>query len=102
MLIPCQRCVKDHVEREVNHFARGKTHTSPDAEDDIRNLEAAYKKDELHTFKPGRKLVEKDRVKDFMSLGVEGTRLKNTISRWVENRLSKVATTENFEPYKFE
>ncbi|KAH9953949.1 hypothetical protein BC827DRAFT_1094186, partial [Russula dissimulans] len=51
--------VKDHVEREVNSFARGKTHTSPDAEEDIRNLQATYKKDEIHVFKPGRKLTNK-------------------------------------------
>jgi hypothetical protein len=27
--IPCQRKVKDHVESDLNHFLRGKLHSSP-------------------------------------------------------------------------
>jgi hypothetical protein len=99
--IPCQRKVKDHVEAEVNRFLRGKSHTSPDAEEDIQNLQAAYQKDSIHLFKPGRKLAAKDKVKDYMTLGGEGTKLKKVIHRWVSNRLSEVATTEDFETYDF-
>jgi hypothetical protein len=95
--IPCQRKVKDHVEAEVNSFRRGKTHSSPDAEEDIRNLQEAYRKDSIHVFQEGRKLAGKDKVKDYMALGVEGTKLKKVIQRWLSNRLSEVATTEDFE-----
>ena len=90
------------MEREINHYTWGKAHTSLDAEEDIQNLQAAYKKDGIHTFKPGRKLADKDKAKDYMALGVEGTRLKNVIGHWVDNRISKLATTENFEEYKFD
>ena len=100
--IPCQRKVKDHVELEVNHFLRGKSHTSPDVEEDIRNLQAAYKKDSIHLFNAGRKLAARDKVKDYMALGGEGTKLKKVIQRWVSNRLSEVATTEDFETYEFD
>ena len=99
--IPCQRKVKDHVEAEVNRFLRGKSHTSPDAEEDIHNLQAAYHKDSIHTFKAGRKLAAKDKVKDYMAVGAEGTKLKKVIHRWVSNRLSEVETTEDFETYDF-
>ena len=95
--IPCQRRVKDHVEAEVNTFLRGKSHTSPDAEEDIRNLQAVYQKDAIHTIKGGRKLKAKDKVKDYMAIGGEGTKLKKVISRWLANRLSEVSTTEDFE-----
>jgi hypothetical protein len=97
--IPCQRKIKDHVEAEVNHFAHGKSHTSPDVEEDIRNLQAAYKKDAIHLYQAGRKLADKDKVKDYMTQVVEGSKLKNTISRWISNRLSNIATTEDFAVY---
>ena len=95
--IPCQKKVKDHLEAEINTSLRGKSHSSPDAEEDIRNLQAAYQKDAIHSFKPGRKLAAKDKVKDYMAIGGEGTKLKKVINRWVANRLSEVSTTEDFE-----
>jgi hypothetical protein len=96
--IPCQRKVKDHVEAEINHFCRGKSHTSPDAEEDIRNLQAAYKKDSIHTFKPGRKLAAKDKIANYMALGTD-MKLKGVIRRWVKNRVGKVATGEDYGSY---
>ena len=100
--IPCQRKVKDHVEAEVNAFLRGKSHTSPDAEDDIKNLQAAYNNDSIHSFKAGRMLAAKDKVKDYMAVGGEGTKVKKVIQRWLSNRLSEIATTEDFEEYNFD
>jgi hypothetical protein len=94
--------VKDHVEAEVNCFLRGKSHTSPDAEEDIQNLQAAYQRDSIHSLKIGRKLAAKDKAKDYMALGGEGTKLKKVIQRWVNNRVSEVATTEDFEVHDFD
>ncbi|KAI0670267.1 hypothetical protein C8Q78DRAFT_1154033 [Trametes maxima] len=37
--VPAQRRVKDHVEREVNHSYKGKSHTSPNEEKDIMKLQ---------------------------------------------------------------
>ena len=99
--IPCQRKVKDHVEKEVNSFLRGKSHSTPDAEEDIWNLQAAYHKDSIHLFKAGRKLAAKDRVKDYMALGTEGTKLIKVIQRWGSNRLSEIETTEDFDTDDF-
>jgi hypothetical protein len=100
--IPCQRKVKDHVEVQINHFLRGKSHTSPDAEEDIRNLQAAYNKDAIHTYKSGRKLAAKDKVKDILRIGSEGTRLNKAIDRWVSGWNSKVTTTEDWASYDTE
>jgi hypothetical protein len=65
--IPCQRRIKDYVKAELNHFVCGKSHTSPGVEEDIQNLQAAYQKDAIHSFKAGRKLAGKDQVKDYMA-----------------------------------
>ncbi|KAI0693371.1 hypothetical protein BC835DRAFT_1415991 [Cytidiella melzeri] len=50
--IPTQRKVKDHVEANFNHFRRGKSHTTPEAEKDIKNLQAAYKNAKVHVHYP--------------------------------------------------
>jgi hypothetical protein len=97
--IPCQRKIKDHVETEINHFFRGKSHTSPDAEEDIQNLQTAYHTNTIHTYTAGRKLNSKDKSKDYMMFGVEGTKLKKTIIRWAANRVSVRATGEDWECY---
>jgi len=95
--IPCQRKIKDHVEAEINHFHRGKSHTSPDAEGDIRCLQAAYRSDKIHEFVPGRKLEAKDKVKDYTAVGAEGAKLKKTIAKWMENRVTKWSTRETWK-----
>ncbi|KAI0756508.1 hypothetical protein C8Q80DRAFT_1051872, partial [Daedaleopsis nitida] len=46
--IPCQRKVKDHVERSINHSYRGKSHTSPEKEHDIAQLQATYRDTRAH------------------------------------------------------
>jgi len=55
--IPCQRKVKDHIEDEINHFHRGKSHTSPDKEKDVQQLQAAYHNGNVHVLEKGRKVV---------------------------------------------
>lgn len=95
--IPCQRKVKDHLEAEINASPGGKSHSSADIEEDIKNLQATYQKDAIHSFKPGQKLAAKDKVKDYMAIGGEGTKLKKVITCWVANQLSEVETTENFK-----
>ena len=89
--------MKDHLEAEINASPGGKSHSSPDTEEDIKNLQAAYQKDAIHFFKPGQKLATKDKVKDYLAIGGEGTKLKKVITCWVANQLSKVEITENFE-----
>lgn len=95
--IPCLRRVKDCVEIEINHFLRGKSHTSPDAEEDICNLQKAYQWDAIHQNKPGRTLDEKDKAKDFLAIGCEGTKLSKAIERWIANRDAEIAITEEWD-----
>jgi len=100
--IPAQRKVKDHVEAEINHFLRGKSHTSPDAEEDIKTLQKAYKNNKIHEFQPGRKLNAKDKVKDYVAIGSERTKLKGVIERWISNRVPQCETTEDWHAYDSE
>lgn len=97
--IPAQRKVKDHVEAEINHFLRGKAHTSPDAEEDMKILQTAYRSNEIHKFQQGRKLNANDKVKDYLAIGSERTKLKGVIERWVANRAPRCETTEDWCAY---
>ncbi|KAI0685745.1 hypothetical protein BC835DRAFT_1289537 [Cytidiella melzeri] len=96
--IPTQRKVKDHIEANFNHFRRGKSHTTPDAEKDIRNLQGTYHEAEAHLYVPGRHLEVKDRTKDFIALRSDPIKLDATINRWSERRTSSRATTEDWDP----
>src|SRR3984957_7234871 len=98
--IPCQRKIKDHIEHEINHFLRGKAHTSPEAEEDIKNLQAAYCRDKIHVLQPGRKLNARDRVKDYVALSSEGTKLKKMIERWVDRRDVDISTRQVWDRLK--
>ncbi|KAI0693161.1 hypothetical protein BC835DRAFT_1416081 [Cytidiella melzeri] len=95
--IPTQRKVKDHVEANFNHFRRGKSHTTPEAEKDIKNLQDAYQTTRVHVRVPGQHLMAVDRAKDFVALGSDQLKLDATIKRWSERRTSSRATTEDWE-----
>ncbi|KAF8240041.1 hypothetical protein L208DRAFT_1374469 [Tricholoma matsutake] len=47
--IPCQQKVKDHVESEPNHFLHGKSHSSPEKEEDITCLCMSYHASKIHS-----------------------------------------------------
>ncbi|KAI0692050.1 hypothetical protein BC835DRAFT_1416805 [Cytidiella melzeri] len=95
--IPTQRKVKDHVEANFNHFRRGKSHTTPEAEKDIKNLQDAYQTTRVHVRVPGQHLLAVDRAKDFVALGSDQLKLNATIKRWSERHTSSRATTEDWE-----
>ncbi|KAI0640946.1 hypothetical protein C8Q79DRAFT_1099102, partial [Trametes meyenii] len=68
--IPGQRRVKDHVEHEINHGYRGKTHTSPQKENDIAKLQAVYQNAHAHTALASRhRLDAQDRFPDVVKKG---------------------------------
>ena len=98
-LIPCQRKVKDHVESDINHFERGKSHTAPDKEEDVARLQASYNLSQIHTKKVGRRLDKRDKAANFIALGSEGTRLKKTMERWLRNRISEWSSEEDWNEY---
>ena len=97
--IPCQRKVKDHVERDINHFQRGKNHTAPDKEEDVSRLQSSYHQSKIHIKKNGRKLDKRDKVADCLAVGSEGTRLKKTMDRWVQNRISEWSSENDWNEY---
>lgn len=94
--IPCQRKVKDHVEAEINHYRRGKSHTSPDKHEDISRLQRSYRASKLHEFTPGRILEEKDKVKDYIAQGSAVEKLNKVMEKWASNRLVERSTEENY------
>ncbi|KAI0087265.1 hypothetical protein BDY19DRAFT_893365 [Irpex rosettiformis] len=51
--IPTQWKLKDHIEREFNHFRCGKSHTTPSHEADVNALHLIYAKEKTHIYKPG-------------------------------------------------
>jgi hypothetical protein len=88
--------VKDHIEHEINHFHRGKAHTSPDAEEDIARLQSSFHQSKIHINTPGRKLGDRDKVKDFMAAGMEGKKMTGMMRRWVDGRISSWSTQEEW------
>jgi hypothetical protein len=92
--IPTQRKIKDHVEAELNHFYRGKSHTSPNKEKDVARLQASYKSSNIHVYTPKRHLEASQRAEDYIAIGCDATKLSNTIDRWAKRRLVSRAKTE--------
>jgi hypothetical protein len=41
-LIPGQQRIKDHILHTINHFGCGKSHTSPEKEEDVQCLQMSY------------------------------------------------------------
>jgi hypothetical protein len=77
--------VKDHVDHEFNAFNRYKSHTSPEAEDDIANLTKVYQRESLHNHLPGRKIRgNADRAPDFIAKGVKN--LTKSVFKWSDGR----------------
>jgi hypothetical protein len=95
--IPCQRKVKDHVERGLNHFNRGKSHTSPDKEEDVARLHASYRESRIHQKILGRKVESKNKVKDYLAHGVQEQTITRVIGRWSENRVSERSTEDYWD-----
>jgi hypothetical protein len=97
--IPCQRKVKDHVESDLNHFLCGKSHSSPEKEEDINCLCMSYHASKIHSNHPRQRLDLKDRVGDTMSIGTESGKLLKTMSKWVANQVSEWSHEEDWEDY---
>ncbi len=92
--IPTQRKVKDHVEAEINHFRRGKAHSSPDIEEDLHRLQTSYSISKIHTNTPGRRLNEKAQAVDIIANGLEGQKLQKAIENWKNGRISERGNRE--------
>ena len=96
--IPCQRRVKDHVEKSMNHFCRGKSHTSPGKEEDVARLQASYRDSRIHQTIWGRKLDSRNKAKDYLACGTQEQVFVRIIGRWSENRVRKRSSGDYWEP----
>ncbi|KAI0085961.1 hypothetical protein BDY19DRAFT_996389 [Irpex rosettiformis] len=93
--IPTQRKLKDHIEREFNHFRRYKGHTSPDHEEDVTDLQKKYHKGKVHVYQAGRKVDHE--VKDFVAQGLNAESLQGMITRWANGRVTEKSTLEDYD-----
>ncbi|KAI0339474.1 hypothetical protein BDW22DRAFT_1456337 [Trametopsis cervina] len=93
--IPTQRKLKDHFEDHINHFRRGKSHTTPAWEQDVASLQVSYHKGNAHVWRAGRTLAK--RAPDFQALGSDSASIKQAIHRWAAKRVTVRSTDEEFE-----
>lgn len=96
--IPTQRKLKDHIEREFNHFRRYKGHTTPDFEKDVRNLQGKYAEAKVHVHVAGREV--EDKTKDFIAQGLNHESLYGLVSRWATSRMTEKSTMADFDDVK--
>ncbi len=86
--------VKDHVERTLNHFCRGKSHTSPGKEEDVARLQASYRDSKIHQKIRGRKLESKHKTKDYVAHGMQNQSIAQVLARWSESRVREWSSEE--------
>jgi hypothetical protein len=92
------RAVASHLEQEFLTLTRGKKHTTPKKELDIKTLQESYRKACIHNYKPGRKIAGKrDRAKDITTLGALALMSGATITRWVDSRSFTRSMTQEWE-----
>lgn len=94
--IPTQRKLKDHVEQNFNHFARGKSHTSPEHEKDVTALQGKYRDAKAHIYKRGRHLPAEQKVEDVIADGHSDS-LAAAMTRWAADRVTQKSTAANFD-----
>ncbi|KAI0088970.1 hypothetical protein BDY19DRAFT_993786 [Irpex rosettiformis] len=96
--IPTQRKIKDHIEAEFNHFRRGKSHTTPDWEADVANLQDAYRVGKVHVYQRVRRGIGKivTSPPDFISIGSSPQKLQSLISQWTAKRVASKSTEEDY------
>lgn len=93
--IPALREVKDHVEQEINHRHRGKSHTRPQEETDIAELQAAYQEADIYVSRANRcKLESQDRFPDVMKNGMVAVASGKAFRAWAKGRLAEQRVTE--------
>jgi len=95
--IPFLRRIKHAYELEINHFLRGNAHSSPLAEEDIANLQEAYRRDAIHVHNHGRKLNKNDKPKDYIAIGSDSVKLSSAITSWWSKRDTDVTTEQIWE-----
>lgn len=78
--IPAMRAVIDHVQYNINRFARYRRHSSPSAKGDIDRLAKSYRENKVH--KPQGKRQSNDEIEDLVHNGASREILDGAIKRW--------------------
>ncbi|PCH40521.1 hypothetical protein WOLCODRAFT_16574 [Wolfiporia cocos MD-104 SS10] len=87
--IPTMRKVKDHVEADINHFWRGKSHTSPDKEEDVARLQSAFHCSWVWRYRPMRHLNDADKPSNIPKRGSNPGRLGKARDNWTSSRMGE-------------
>ncbi|TFY51054.1 hypothetical protein EVJ58_g10762 [Rhodofomes roseus] len=93
--IPCLRQLKDHIEAQFNHYFRGKSHTTPAAEDDITKLSQAFHDSKVHLHVPGR--IAKNKLANFVGDGCDTIKMDKDIDSFYDRRECERATGEVYD-----
>ena len=89
------RAVTSHAEKEFATLTRGKKHTVPQRELDIRTLQNSYHASRIFRFTPGRgKPSNSDYAVDVFSDGAHSLHTGKFLKNWVEGRTYTRATTQ--------
>ena len=91
--IPALRKIKDHVEAEFNHYRRGKSHTSPEAEEDIRKLQEALHHSKVHVYDP-RGRMSKSKVLDYVAIGCDAEKVAKALDSFYAKHSHGLSTKE--------
>lgn len=85
-----------HAEKEFATLARGKRHTVPQRELDIRTLQNSYKASRIHRFIHGRrKPSDLDYATDFFSEGAHSLHSGKFLKNWVDGRTYERSTSQD-------
>ncbi|PCH39258.1 hypothetical protein WOLCODRAFT_33102, partial [Wolfiporia cocos MD-104 SS10] len=87
--IPTMRKVKDHVEADINHFRRGKSHTSPDKEEDVARLQSVFHCSRVWRYRPTRHLNDADKPSNILKQGSNPDRLGKARENWISSRMGE-------------
>ena len=89
----------DHVEREFGTYTRGKRHTAPAKEKDVKVLQQAYHDSGYHILSRGTKIRDKEnKAEDFMTEGYIKLHKDKGLAKWVDQRTFKRSTMERWGP----
>jgi hypothetical protein len=90
--------IASHLEQEFLTLMRGKKHTTPKKELDIKTFQESYHKACIHNYESGQKIAgRRDRAKDITTLGALAMMSGAIITRWVDSRSFTRLMTQDWE-----
>ena len=92
------RAIAAHVENEFGTYTRGKKHTVPRKDLNVKKLRESYSLSGYLHFKSGRVIPQKeDNAKDYTLAGAIKLNKGKVLNRWNHLRQFERATTEDWE-----